>query len=447
MNTAPDAQVPVDWEVAHDEQFARVAKRGSTLAVPELGHSLHVEVEGLQPDRVYFYRFQTGGEVSAVGRTRTAPERNGRRREATFAFASCQHYEQGYYTAYRHMAAEDLDFVVHLGDYIYENGPTANRPRIHNGPEPITLDDYRKRYALYHGDADLQAAHAAFPWIVTWDDHEVKNNYADDFEPLGTPTDAFLKRRAAAYQAFYENLPLRRSSLPSGPDLHLYRPFDYGRLLTLSMLDGRQYRSQQACNGRAGPRCLEALTEARTMLGHVQERWLADRFDDSRARWQVVGNQTLVANYDSQLGAGERYSMDNWNGYPAARQRLLNTLAQRAGKTIVLTGDIHNNWVCDLKADFADARAPIIGTEFVCTSISSGGDGVDMTPGGQRALQENPHMRFYNNQRGYVTCQVTEEDWVSHYRVVPQVTTPGAAISTKASWRVENGRGGAQQVS
>src|SRR5262245_3705315 len=271
------APVPADWEVAHDEQFTRMARRGSTLATPELGHSVHVEVAGLDPDRAYFYRFRTGGEASAVGRTRTAPAENARRAQLRFAFASCQHFEQGYFTAYRHMAAEELDFIVHLGDYIYEGGPAQGRPRQHDGPEIVTLADYRRRYALYRSDRDLRAAHAAAPWIVIWDDHEVKNNYADEFEPRGMPAADFVKRRTAAYQAFYENMPLRRSSMPRGADLHLYRHFQFGDLLSLEMLDGRQYRSRQACGGATGPQCPEAFERARTMLGEQQEHWLAER--------------------------------------------------------------------------------------------------------------------------------------------------------------------------
>jgi alkaline phosphatase D len=450
LAAATSTQVPVEWEIAHDDHFTRIAARGSTAALPELGHSVHVEVDGLEPDRGYYFRFRTGGEASVIGRTRTAPEHTALPQELRFAFASCQHYEQGYYTAYRHMAAEDVHFVVHLGDYIYENGPTANRPRIHDAAEPITLDDYRQRYALYRSDADLQAAHAAFPWIVTWDDHEVKNNYAAAYDPtpgLGTPADAFLNRRAGAYQAFYENMALRRTSLPSGPDLHLYRAFDYGGLLSLSMLDGRQYRTKQACGGRPAPRCAESLEPSATMLGTAQERWLAERFRNSQARWNVLGNQTMLANYDIQAGEGERYNPDNWNGYLAARSRLLEMIAQhQPARTIVLTGDVHNNWVNDIRKDYTAPQSPVIASEFVCTSISSGGDGADSTPAGQRALAENPHMRFYNNQRGYVSCRITADRWQSEYKVLPQVTLPGAEVSTRARWIVERGRGGAQSA-
>ena len=438
------ASVPVEWEIAHDDRFARIAARGSTLATGELGHSVHVEAQGLDADRVYFYRFRTGGEASVTGRTRTAPAADSSRAAMRFVFASCQQYEQGFYTAYRHIAAEDIDFLVHLGDYIYEGGPVAGRPRVHDAPEPITLDDYRRRYALYHGDADLQAAHAAVPWIVTWDDHEVKNNYADEVEPLGMARDAFLRRRAAAYQAFYENMPLRRAALPRGPDLHLYRNIRFGELLSLNMLDGRQYRTQQPCEGRAGPHCDGARAGDATMLGLPQERWLEERLGESRARWNLLGNQTMIAQYDSLQGPAQRFSMDNWNGYVAARQRLLGYMAQRrVANAVVLTGDIHSNWVCDLKTDFNNESSPVVATELVCTSLSSGGDGADLNATVQRALAENPHIRFHNNQRGYVRCELTREQLRADYRVVPYVSRPDAPISTRASWIVENGRAGA----
>jgi alkaline phosphatase D len=334
---------------------------------------------------------------------------------------------------------------VHLGDYIYEGGPAAGRPRAHDAPEPITLEDYRRRYALYHADPDLQAAHAAFPFIVTWDDHEVKNNYADEHEPLGTSVEDFVRRRAAAYQAYYENLPLRRASLPKGADLHLYRGFNFGGLLALNMLDGRQYRTRQPCNGRSGPRCDGSSDPAATMLGLEQERWLAQRLSGSRTRWNVLGNQTLLAYYDSVPGPDERLNVDNWNGYMAARNRLLGLIARRRDtNAVVLTGDIHSNWVCDLKADFDDRRSPVVATEFVGTSISSGGDGSDTTANAQRSLGENPHIHFHNNQRGYVRCTVTPQQWRADYRVLEYVTRPGSPIATRTSWLVENGQPGAR---
>ena len=284
----PPDDVEVVWEVARDEGMTDVARRGTSVASGALGHSVHVEVDGLEPGRWYWYRFRAGTDESAVGRTRTLPAAGARPDRLRFAFASCQHYEHGYYTAYRHMAEDDLDLVFHLGDYIYEGAASDGRVRRHTGGENELLDEYRNRYALYRGDPDLQAAHAAFPWVVTWDDHEVDNNYANAVsEEEGLPAELFLRRRAAAYQAYYEHMPLRRSSLPAGPDLQLYRAFDWGDLASVHVLDTRQYRTDQPCGDGRGA-CDGMFDPAATPLGEAQERWLLDGLDGSAARWNVV---------------------------------------------------------------------------------------------------------------------------------------------------------------
>src|SRR5687767_5240052 len=234
--------VNVRWEVATDEGMRTVVKRGTSVARPDLGHSLHVEVDGLRPAAWYWYRFDVGGESSPIGRTRTAPATNSTPDRYRFAFASCQHFEMGHYTAYEHLAAEDLELVAHLGDYIYEGAANPNMPpalsvRSHQAWEPTTLEQYRNRYALYKSDRLLQAAHAAFPWVVTWDDHEVDNNYASDVPQDKTEQGGFLVRRAAAYQAYYEHQPLRKASIPKGPNMLLYRTVSAGRLARFHVLD------------------------------------------------------------------------------------------------------------------------------------------------------------------------------------------------------------------
>lgn len=442
---APADPVAVDWEIAEDEGFFRVARSGSALALPELGHSVHVEVEGLEPARPYFYRLTAGGVASPVGRTKTAPAAGASPSELRFAFASCQQYEHGYFTAFRHMAAEDLDLVVHLGDYIYEHTWGQNLVRHHEGPEILTLDDYRARYTTYRGDADLRAAHAAAPWVVTWDDHEVDNNYAADVPEDEQTRADFLLRRAAAYQAFYEFMPLRRSSMPAGPDMALYRRLRFGDLMEMSVLDTRQYRSDQPCGDGAKPTCAEHVEPDRTILGREQRDWLFRGLAESGARWNVLAQQVMVARLRGEGGTGEEtWSMDKWDGYPEERQALLDVLAEAGTPNpVVLTGDIHSNWVADLWRDFEDEGSGVVGTEFVGTSISSGGDGQDMTGGGQRALSNNPHFRFYNGQRGYVTATVTPDRWTSDFRVVPVVTAPGGGVETRASFVVEDGRPGA----
>jgi alkaline phosphatase D len=448
----PDRTVDVAWQVAEDEGFARVVQWGRVPATPELGHSVHAEVTGLQPGWEYFYRFRVGGDISPVGRARTAPAPGAPVDELVFAFASCQCWYEGYYTAYRHMAAEDLDFVVHLGDYQYEYsvGDSAGVRNMQLDSsfqrEAVTLPEYRNRYALTKLDADLQAAHAAFTWIQTWDDHEVENNWAGEVAETdgdGFPDDDpafFRERKAAAFQAHYEHMPLRLPQRPSGPSTQLYRRLGFGGLLDLHVLDTRSFRSDQVRTTAD-----EHNDPSRTMLGDAQERWLLDGAGGSAAVWKVLANQTLIAqsDYDADADAS-RFVGDQWDGYPAARGRLLGGLHERGVQNaVVLTGDIHRSAVCDLKLDFGDERSPTVGTEFAGTSISSAGDGEPTDQLGRNWLAANPHMRFYNSQRGYVSCRVTPQLWRSDYRIVPFVTRPDAPIETAGSFAVEAGRPGA----
>lgn len=444
----PDRTVDVGWQVAVDDGFARVVRQGQTSASPELGHSVHVEVAGLQPGREYFYRFRAGNDVSPAGRARTAPAPGVRVDELAFAFASCQCWYSGFYTAYRHMAAEDLDFVVHLGDYQYEAG-VGEGAGVRNMQldqsfqrEAVTLPEYRNRYALTRLDADLQAAHAAFSWIPTWDDHEVENNWASELAepdrdgfPDGDPA-FFRARRAAAFQAHYEHMPLRLRQRPSGASSELYRRLGFGGLLDLHVLDTRSFRSDQVLDTTTRAR----HDPSRTMLGDVQERWLLDGAAGSAAVWNVLANQTLIA----EAARGGAVGNDMWDGYTAARGRLLGGLHERGvSNPVVLTGDIHRSVVCDLKLDFDDERSPMVGTEFAGTSISSAGDGAPTDQLGRDWLATNPHMRFHNSQRGYVSCRVTPQAWRSDYRVVPFVTSPDALVETAGSFVVEAGRPGA----
>jgi alkaline phosphatase D len=443
----PPGRIEVEWQVATDERMSRVVQRGRATATPDLAHSVHVELRGLDPARWYWYRFRAGNHESVIGRTRTAPDPRKPHSKLAFAFASCQHYEQGYFTAYTHMAKEDIDLVVHLGDYIYEGGIRTDRVRRHNSPEILTLNDYRNRHALYRSDPELQKAHAMFPWIVTWDDHEVMDNYANDISKDNAPRQQFLERRANGYQAYYEHMPLRRSSMPRGSSMLLYRRLAFGDLAEFSVLDTRQYRSDQPCGDGVKPVCPQTLSPDQTMLGSEQERWFFDGLSKSRARWNIVAQQVMLAPVDHKPGPEQTFSMDKWDGYVAARTRVHNFLSERKpSNPIVLTGDIHTNWVADLKADYASEKSSVVGTEFVGTSIASGGDGSDRQAAVDAYLPDNPHIKFFNAQRGYVRCTVTPERWQSDYRVVPVVTKPGSDILTRASFVVENDRPGAQKA-
>ena len=444
----PDEAVEVSWAVARDERMQDVVQQGTTVAMPTQAHAVHVEVRGLEPARWYWYRFRSGREASRIGRTRTLPSPGVAVNQLKLAFASCQHYEQGYFTAYRHMLEDDLDLVFHLGDYIYEYEGRDGRARKHTGDEIELLRDYRNRHALYRLDPDLQAAHAQFPFIVTWDDHEVDNNYAGDIsEEVGFPRELLLRRRAEAYRAYYEHMPLREASMPTGPQMPLYRNFEYGNLASFFVLDTRQYRSDQPCGDRTGPACPGVLDPEATLLGDQQEQWLLEGLDQSASQWNVLPQQILMARVDRRPGEDEQISMDQWSGYEVARRRLMEFLAsRRPANPIVLTGDIHTNWVTDLKVDYTQENAPIVGTEFVGTSISSGGDGRDVLDGTAAMLAENPSVRFFNGQRGYVRCAITPTSWTSDYRVLEYVTHQGSPISTRASFTVETGRPGAQRT-
>jgi alkaline phosphatase D len=444
--------VEVRWEVAADDAFRTVVQSGATTADPSLGHSVHVDITGLEPGRDYFYRFLAGSELSPVGRSRTAPAADAPLDRLRFAFSSCQDWLTGHYTAYRHMAQDDLDLVFFLGDYIYEDayGPNDDGAfptpgREHTAPEILTLDDYRVRHALHKSDPELQAAHAAAPWIVTWDDHEVENDYANEWSENGDPADLFLDRRAAAYQAYYEHQPLRPDAMPLGPAMQLYRRLAWGDLADISVLDTRQYRSDHPCGDGVQVRCPAALDPDTTMLGPEQERWLLTGLDASPATWNVIAQSLQMAELEQAVGSPELFWGDSWPGYPAARNRILSHVQSRGiANPIVLSGDIHTSWANDLKADWTDPASPTLGSEFTCTSISSEGD--SPSEFFRDFLPENPHIRFFDARHGgYVLCEVTPETWRGDFRVLDFLTRPDAPIATVSSWVVEAGRPGLQE--
>eukprot|EP00913_Durusdinium_trenchii_P023296 g21874.t1 len=350
----PDQPVAVAWEVAEDQAFAKVVRKGSIDATPDWGHSVHVEVDGLKPDRWYWYRFKAGTEISPIGRTRTSPPRDARPESMKFAFASCQHFESGLFTAYEHMLNENVDLVCHLGDYIYEYAGVDRRVRKHAGPETTTLFGYRQRLAQYKTDKALQNMHAACPWLMTWDDHEFDNNCANDIsEERGITPFNFLKRRAQAYKAYYEHMPLRRTALPKGPHMKLYRKVPFGRLAEFYVLDTRQYRTDQPCGDGNKVPCKEVYDPKATLLGETQEKWLTSGLMKSNGRWNILAQQVMMARVGFRSGNAFASSMDQWPGYEVNRRRLLKFFHDRKiSNPVVLTGDIHSNWANNLIADF-----------------------------------------------------------------------------------------------
>jgi alkaline phosphatase D len=448
----PAERIDGDWEVARDPAFATVVSRGTATAHPEFHHSVHVEVAGLDPDRVHYYRFRAGTWLSETGRTRTAPEQGAVVPSVRFALTACQAYQDGYFTAYRHLAEDDVAFVLHLGDYIYEyavdavggarNYTDRTVPSLYDR-EAASLEDYRLRYALYKSDPDLRAAHAAHPFVVAFDDHETENNYAGSIPENAVPPEEFLLRRAAAYRAYWENQPLRTAQLPVGPDLQLYRRLHWGQLAQFDVLDTRQYRSDQAYGDVAHIPGPESTDPARTMTGATQERWLLDGWRSSRAVWNVVPQQVTFAQRKLDLNPVAKVSMDAWDGYPASRRRILDG-AKVAGldNLMVLSGDVHVGYAFDLKDDFDEPSSRTLGTEIVATSITSGKDGSQRPGNWDTYMSANPHLKFYDGRRGYATVQLGLSRARADFKTVPYVTRPGAAISTAASFVTEVGRQG-----
>ncbi|MYM69688.1 alkaline phosphatase [Pseudoduganella sp. FT55W] len=450
----PPIAFNVRWEMAEDDRFRRIIAKGSADAPPELAHSVHVDVTGLQPGRWYWYRFMLGDAVSPIGRTRTAPASASMPQQLKLAVASCQHWEFGTYAAHRHIAAAAPDLVAFLGDYIYEWGPyQLHHPKTAlRTAESFTLADYRARYAQYKTDRHLQAAHEAAPWIVTWDDHEVANDYANERDERLDPR--FLQRRAAAYQAFYEHMPLRLAPRDFA-HLRIYQRYDWGKLARFHILDDRQYRATHACppQGRGGSssvllrECAALKDRSRSMLGKEQEQWLAQGLASSQARWNILAQQTLMAQ-NSQLpiktdGDG-RFWTDGWDGYPTARQQLMDTLhTSRASNPLVLSGDVHSFFACELAHNPTRPRSPtnqVLATEFCGTSITSPSRAQSRT---EQYVSMNHGIKYgRSDKRGYMLLTITPNDTTANFLALDNVQDSASAIVRAAGFVVRNGQPG-----
>lgn len=434
----PNRRVPVRWQVATDENFTTIVRQGTEIATPEYAFSVHVDVKGLQADRVYYYRFSAGGQPSEVGRTRTAPDPSASPRELRFAFASCNSFGAGWFTASEHMANEDVDVIFFLGDYIYEYGLIPeNMLRDNPAPMPAefaprtgSLERYRMQYAAYKHEPELRHAHRVAPWIVTWDDHEVFNDY-------GAVDPVDMVHRANAYRAYWEHMPLRSAQLPKGPDARLYRRFDWGQLAQISMLDVRQYRSTQVSKSTI-PDSPERRDPSRTMLGDAQEKWYFDGLRKSNAQWNLTAQGVLLSMLDTDPTEERHFASASWDGYQASQQRVLNTAAE-VDNFVVLTGDIHRNYLLDMLQNFDDPDSPVVGAEFAVSSLSSGGDGIDNNSGLDDRRAANPHLKYANLQRGYARGVLTPDQLQVDVREVRYITSHGAPVSTSTSMVVENG--------
>lgn len=441
----PMTPIPVKWEVAADDRFRTIVAGGEATARPELGHSVHVEVTGLQPDRPYWYRFALGNDQSTCGRARTLPLASASPKLLKFGVAGCQNYQDGLFTAFRHLAREDdLAFVYHYGDFIYEysqRGPDYDKDglpgpqvRDHIGQDCYDLADYRLRYAQYLSDYDLQAARCRHSWFPTFDDHEVANNWAGDIDAKGAPADAFRMRRAAGMQAWYEYMPVRAAMAPRSEMIGtMYRQARFGDLLSIDFLDTRTFRTDQPCGDNFKPTCAEMTATQAQVISAEEEGWLTRNLARRDAKWNCLAQQVMMMALDRRNSADAAepiYNMDTWAGYKVQRQRLLGRM-KGLDNVVVLTGDEHQNF-----AGLLDDGTKPVAVEFVSTSISSGGDGSDLRPGSDIILKNNPQLKFINDQRGYLTCEVTPDAWTTRAMVMDQVSAPGGQIHTRATMTV-----------
>jgi len=433
----PDEVLSVFWEIATDEAFTVCVLSGFADADPKFAHSLHIDAQGLLPDTWYFYRFKIGEWTSPVGRTRTLPAADSSPERLRFATVCCQDYTDGYYTGYPHLVQEDIDLVAFLGDYIYENAATGP-VRSHANPEPTTLDEYRVRHALYKGDADLRAAHAKCPWVMIWDDHEVENDYAGDISQDDAPKDAWLARRAAAYQAYYEHMPLRLPP-PEGPDYKIYRAMKWGDLAEFWLLDTRQYRSDQNCNDEPGAGCEGWETYDGTLLGDEQEQWLKDGMRASVATWKLITQQIV---FSTVSFGGSLVNFDQWDGYPLARQRILDFIHdEQLANVVVISGDLHVGGLGDLAAIASDTDSPTIAAEIVTTSLTSEGNIPAETV--EALIVQVPRIKYFNaHSRGYVSHEITPALYTVRCVIMATVFEPMADATVEAEFFIDAGTPG-----
>lgn len=441
----PARDLPVAWQVAADPAFRTVVRAGTAVARASSAHAVHVEVGDLTPDHEYWYRFRQGSHLSPVGRARTAPAFGDLPRGVEIAVASCANYEHGWFTAYAAIAARQPDLVLFLGDYIYEldhttwPAPTSRNVRRHAGGEAETLAQYRLRYAQYKTDPDLQAAHAAAPWCAIPDDHEVDDNWAGDHpQSVDAPQPHFRARRTAALQAYYENMPIRRANAPRAGRASLHRRLHWGRLATLHLLDTRQYRDDQACEEMTAVSCPGASVPDRTILGADQEAWLVEGLAADSSEWSLLAQQSPVVAVDHDPGPGQAFMMDQWDGYTAARDRLLGAVAQAGVRNpVVLSGDVHRHMVADLRLG-----GEVVAGELVTTSVTSRGDGSAAPALDQDYARWCPDIRCVVDRRGYLGLSVAPDRLVARLHTLDRVSRRDEQLRTPFTASLASGARG-----
>ena len=440
----PDEDIDVLWEMSTTESFDEITIAGIATASPQYGHSIHVIAAPANVTGLLHYRFRLGDYTSPIGTTRLSPSSDSLE-PVKIASASCQNWTAGFYTAYRDMAELAPDLVLFLGDYIYEGGTgslDAGAVRLHNSDEIRDLTAYRNRYGLYKSDPLLQAAHQMCPWVVTWDDHEVENNYANLTPEDPADNAGHTARRAAAYQAWWEHMPVRFDP-PVDENLTIYRQVQWGGLVNMLVLDTRQYRDDQACNDavlQTTPACDDALLPERSLLGTEQEAWVAANIRGVDKVWNVLANQTVMT--DIRLGAAV-LNFDQWDGYAPGRDRVLTDITEQGVENlIVLTGDIHLSGIGQLTTTANPTTA--VGIEFVTTSISSGGNVPPETQGLLKALSNIIDAEA--SHRGYTLHTITPETWTAQYRIVDDARVENSGVSDWKTFTVTAGTAAVAEI-
>jgi alkaline phosphatase D len=447
--------VQVIYEIAADDRMQKVLRSGTVTARTDEAFAVHLEIGGLESARSYWYRFRTGAAESRVGRAITLPREETLVNSLRFGFVCCSNYEAGYFSAYRLLADEHPDLVLFLGDYIYED--VDRRPDVlrkhSDGIAATTLTGYRNRYAQYRLDPDLQRLHAEVPALMVWDDHEVQNDYADRWSQTFDDPQRFLERRAAAYQAYFEHMPLHPGlSRPSGAAMRIFNRVSFGDLAEFSLLDGRQYRSRAACYGppdkgsnhlENGRTCPELLDVQRSIIGAEQEAWLFQGLSRSKCQWNILAQDVLMARLRQRTSENEfAYGTDRWDGYPESRNRLLRHLHDGKVKNpVVLGGDLHSFCANELLLNFDDEKSPVVATELIGTSVSSPGPDYEQF---RKLLAENPHIKYFDSrQRGYVSVDVFRKRMDIRFRAISNVLDAQATAFTLEKFGIENGLMGA----
>ena len=437
--------IPVCWELFRDEDMQQLIRSGEEAAVSQLAHSVHVDIRDLEPGQVYWYRFSAGSYASENGRTKTLPAPGNRPDSIRFASVSCQNYTHGYFIAYDHIVADAPDFVLHLGDYIYETSYGETFRRHETEDMPPTLDGFRRRHALYKTDESLKRAHARLPFFSTLDNHDA----VIDTDP------ATMAARAAAYQAWYEHMPTRGYGNPGDNRFLIRRTIQAGELAQVNFPDTRQFRARQLpCSGDRSPhgfgnyvvRCPEMLAEERSMLGEEQENWLTHNILANSAPWNVIASSSVFSPFNLDID-GKTYNFaGSWDGYPANRDRVVDAIKRsNTGHAVILSGDMHSFWAIDGTQSRALAdRFP--GVEFVSSSISANWPDQMDKPITDN-LERNPQIKFYEpDKRGYLLHEVTAKEWQTTARAVDNVRDEQSEVFDLARFVVDNGKPGVRRV-